>query len=284
MHGEKAVDQALDRFGKCAVPMPQAVQRAFRAGDRSEIENRRHRVQGRLLQGAALVRPRAAVDRHDFPPHVADHVEGRCAGLVAVGEVGRAARQEQLAEERRAGAHAAQSRRQRHRWIIEAEHVLAQSGADQVVEPHGEPGIAVARQGRKRLREQPAHVFRSQRRRAVPERCVVGPVPRRVFSRVIEDEMHPVREAQVGDRLLEPRRGVENFLLRHRLTPRRGAALAINVYAVAAIVPAQLRPRHAARTCCESRRLDIIRAMRGGSCTDGARPGAASRGSVVRSC
>ena len=42
MRGEKAVNQALDPFWIRAVPMPKAMQRAFSAGKRFEIENCGH--------------------------------------------------------------------------------------------------------------------------------------------------------------------------------------------------------------------------------------------------
>jgi hypothetical protein len=44
MRGQKAVDQALDPFGIRAVPMTKAIQRAFRAGKRFEIENCGHHI------------------------------------------------------------------------------------------------------------------------------------------------------------------------------------------------------------------------------------------------
>jgi hypothetical protein len=45
MRGEKAVNQALDSFWIRAVQMTEAMQRAFRAGKRFEIENCGHHIQ-----------------------------------------------------------------------------------------------------------------------------------------------------------------------------------------------------------------------------------------------
>ena len=94
MRGEKAVDQALDPFGIRAVPMTKAMQRAFRAGKRFEIENCGHHIQGGAMKGLAVFQAGAAVHRHDVLPHVADCVEGRAAGLVKMRQMGRTARQE----------------------------------------------------------------------------------------------------------------------------------------------------------------------------------------------
>jgi len=88
MRGEKAVNQALDPFWIRAVPMPKAMQRAFSAGKRFEIENCGHHMQGCAMKGVAVFQAGAAVHRHDVPPHVADGVEGRTAGLVTVRQMG----------------------------------------------------------------------------------------------------------------------------------------------------------------------------------------------------
>ena len=61
MRGEKAVNQALDPFWIRAVPMPKAMQRAFSAGKRFEIENCGHHMQGCAMKGVAVFQAGTAV-------------------------------------------------------------------------------------------------------------------------------------------------------------------------------------------------------------------------------
>jgi hypothetical protein len=89
-----------------------------------------------------------------------------------VRQVRRATREQQLAKQGTAGPHAPLAHRQGERRLIQAAHVLAEAGTDEVVEPAVERGIAEASQRRQQLLEQPGYVGGSERERAAPERRI----------------------------------------------------------------------------------------------------------------
>jgi hypothetical protein len=80
--------------------------------------------------------------------------------------------------------------------------VLAETRRDNVAEPHVELGVGKTFERRHRVLEQPRDILCGERRGGIPERCLFAPVPLRAFGRVVENEQHPVRKAQMSNGLL----------------------------------------------------------------------------------